>query len=227
MAELAAHGLHVDAPSGWEGRIFRRAEAGDIQVEGVVGAAAPAGERTFAVVHVATIPLPLDIADYGSDVVEDLGRNDALIVLKEFDPADAHQPLFRRAGMPRALHHNSFRPDSLQRRLEGQAGYQAFFHENGRAFCLYVVLGDYGRRRQVVPRVNAVLATMQVESPNSGGAAAEGTETSTTTTTTQPTTTSTAPTTAPTEPASTTTAPTGPVPDPGSPPSSALTNPSP
>jgi hypothetical protein len=154
-------------------------------------------------------------------VVDELGANDALIVIKEFDPADAHQPLFRRAGMPRTVHHNSFRPDSLQRRLDGQAGYQAFFHESGRALCLYVVLGDYNRRRSVVPRVNAVLATIQIEAPGTIEPGAASTEPTTTTTTTESTTTTAPPTTTSTVPGSTTTVPTDPVPDPAAPPSSA------
>ena len=38
-----------------------------------------------------------------------------------------------------------------------------FFSEEGRAFCLYVVLGSYRRRHDVVPEVNAVLATLHLE----------------------------------------------------------------
>jgi hypothetical protein len=121
MADLSAYGRAVVTPSGWEGRIFRRAEAGEVNVE-VTGAAAPDGETSFPVAHVATIALPLDMADCGSDVVEDLGRNDALIVLKEFDPADVEQPLFERDGMRRRLRTDSFDPAVLQRRLEGQTG---------------------------------------------------------------------------------------------------------
>ncbi|MCJ7437471.1 MAG: hypothetical protein MUP97_06900 [Acidimicrobiia bacterium] len=162
MAELEAYGLTVDPPSGWEGRIFRRAEAGEVQADGIPGAPAPVGERSFPVVHVATIRLPLDMADYGSDVVEDLGADDALVVLKEFDPADAGQALFARAGVPRPIAPGDVDPKTLQRRLEGQAGVQIFFHDQGRSFCLYVVLGSYDRRTTVVLRVNAVLATMTI-----------------------------------------------------------------
>jgi hypothetical protein len=162
MPELSAFGLAVQTPGGWEGRIFRRPEAGEPAAAEVAGPSAPEGERSFPVVHVATIPLPIDAADYGSDVVEDLGRDDALIVLKEFDPASATQPLFARAGVPRALQVNDFDPATLQRSLPGLAGHQSFFHEGGRAFCLYVVLGDFTRRSVVVPRINRVLATLAI-----------------------------------------------------------------
>jgi hypothetical protein len=167
MAELRAHGLTVDPPAGWEGRIFRRPESGELAATGageqVVGAPAPPGERSFPVVQVATIALPLDIADYGSDVVEDLGPNDALVIFKEFDPADVHQALFQRAGFPRVLSSGDFQASVLQRKLDGQGGYQVFFQDGGRAFCLYVVLGDFSRRATVVPSVNRVLATFVIE----------------------------------------------------------------
>jgi hypothetical protein len=145
------------------------------------------------------------MADYGSDVVEDLGRDDALIVLKEFDPADADQPLFAREGLPRKLRPAQLDPSVLQRRLEGQAGFQEFFHEGGRAFCLYVVLGDYDRRSTVVPRVNTVLRSLTIEAlvePETVVPEPEDDESTTTTSTApevepapEPTTTSTEPTT--------------------------------
>lgn len=163
MSEIEAHGLAVDVPPGWEGRVFRRAEAGELRATGVAGEPAPPGELTFPVVHVASVPIPNDAADYGSDVVETLGPDDALVVLKEFDPVDASQPLFERAGMPRVLSGTDFDPSALQRRLEGQAGRQIFFNEAGRAFCIYVVLGSFSRRNTVVASVNAVLATIRID----------------------------------------------------------------
>ncbi len=202
MPEITAHGLRVETPNGWEGRIFRRAEQGEVNVE-VAGAAAPPGERSFPVVHAATVLLPMDMADYGSDVVEDLRRDDVLIVLKEFDPESTAQPLFEREGMPRKLAPRDFDPGTLQRRLEPQAGYQAFFQEGGRTFCLYVVLGDHDRRDQTVPRVNQVLATIAIDPIEP---LEEPTTTSTTTTTVEPepeTAPETEPTTAPTEPTTT------------------------
>jgi hypothetical protein len=147
MTELSAYGLAIAPPNGWE----------------TPGVAAPEGERSFPVVHVATIALPMDAADYGSDVVGDLGANDALIVLKEFDPAAATSKLFARSGMPRKLKFDAFDPSVLQRSLPGHAGYQAFFHEADRAFCLYIVLGAYRQRAWVVPEINSVLSTLTIE----------------------------------------------------------------
>ena len=163
MSEIDAHGLAVDVPPGWEGRIFRRSRAGETQTSEVAGAPAPMGELTFAVAHVATVALPIDAADYGSDVVETLGPNDVFIVVKEFDPNEAGQRLFSRAGMPRSLAAEDFDPAALQRALEGQAGRQVFFNEAGRAFCLYVVLGGYQRRNQVIAQVNRVLGAIRID----------------------------------------------------------------
>ena len=85
------------------------------------------------------------------------------MILKEFDPVDLGTPLFERDGMPRTLSADDFRSSMLQRNLEGQGGYQEFFHESGRVFCLYVVLGDFAQRTAVVPAVNQVLATLTIE----------------------------------------------------------------
>lgn len=163
MSAIDAHSLAVDPPTGWEGRIFRRREAGELRVSEVTGATAPTGERTFPVLHVATVPLPIDAADYGNGIVEYLGAGDVLVVLKEFDPVEASQPLFARELLPRTLDPELFTTNGLQRQLPRQAGLQVFFHEGGRAFCLYVVLGDFARRNEVVPRVNQVLASVLID----------------------------------------------------------------
>jgi hypothetical protein len=167
MAEIQAHGLAVSTPAGWEGRIFRRPTSDEVRgsaTDGsVAGAPAPTGEVVSPVLHVATVPLAADVADYASDAVDQLGPTDAIVVLKEFDPSETKYALFTPVGLPRDLDPESFGPASLQRTLPGQAGLQRFFQENGRAFCLYVVLGAYARRYDVVPAVNAVLTTIRID----------------------------------------------------------------
>jgi hypothetical protein len=162
MSAIEAYGITVDVPPGWEGRIFKRQQAGELRAAEVPGPSAPMGELTLPVVHVATVALPADIADYGSDVVGDLGPSDALVVVKEFGPESVGQALFARPGIPRVLSPDDFSPSTLQRTIAGQAGVQIFFEEAGRPFCVYVVLGDYNRRHEVVPAVNQVLATITV-----------------------------------------------------------------
>ena len=184
MTELAAHGIGVTLPAGWEGRVFKRPLAGEVGAAAADGAPAAAGETTNAVVHVATIPLPAGTGDFASGAVEDLGRDDVLIVLFEYDAGSATQPLFAAQGLPTSLDPDDFNPNVLQRTIRGQAGVQKFFHDQDRAFCLYVVLGAFASRQQLVPRVNQVLATMTIEPAAPGGAPS-------TTTTTEPPTSST------------------------------------
>jgi hypothetical protein len=162
MAELSALGVTVTLPTGWEGRIFRRPEFGDVSAT-ADDPAAPPGAATHSVVHVATISLPPGVGDFASGAVESLGPDDALVVLFEYEPASVDQPLFARRGIPRQLDPDDFSPSVLQRTIPGQAGAQVFFSEAERAYCLYVVLGSYARRRQVVPHVNEVLVTFEIE----------------------------------------------------------------
>lgn len=185
MAQIRAHGLAVQPPPGWEGRIFRRRQAGELSAQAEApGPAAPAGEQTFPVVHVATIPLATDVADFVSDAVEHLGPTDAIVVLKEYAPANATARLFDATGLPQSLDPDAFDPRVLNRQLAGQAGLQHFFNDSGRAFCLYAVLGGYQRRHDVVPGVNAVLRTVQIDP--AGTASAAPTPTAPTSTSTAP-----------------------------------------
>lgn len=184
MTDLSGNGVSVTLPQGWEGRVFRRPAAGEAAPPPTsAGGAdpraqastdpgeppAPEGASTNTVVHVSTIPLPVGAGDFASGAVERLGDDDALVVVFEYDAASASQPLFAREGFPRALAPADFSPNVLQRSIKGQAGAQVFFHDAGRAFCLYVVLGSYQNRARIVPEVNRVLATFAIEG---GGAPA-------------------------------------------------------
>ena len=162
MTDLSAHGISVTVPSGWEGRVFRRPAAGEIMATAADGPPAPPGEITNAVVHVSTIALPPDAGDFASGAVDRLGPDDALVVLFEYDAASVEPAVVRRGGIPRALSPDDFSPGMLQRTLRGQAGAQRFFQEAGRAFCLYVVLGSFVRRQEMVGAVNEVLASLEV-----------------------------------------------------------------
>jgi uncharacterized surface protein with fasciclin (FAS1) repeats len=163
MTDLSGNGVTVTLPTGWEGRLFRRPAPGELQAQAADGPPAPEGATTNTVVHLATIPLPNGVGDFASGAVERLGDDDALIVVFEYDAASASQPLFAREGFPRVLEPGDFSPSVLQRTIRGQAGAQIFFHDGGRAFCLYVVLGGYNNRVKVVAAVNKVLATFSID----------------------------------------------------------------
>ncbi len=162
MADLTAHGITVDVPPTWEGRIFARPEFGQVAANAFDGAPAPQGERTNPLVHLATVPMPLEVGDFGSGVVEQLALNDLFIVVKEFDPSSAAFPLFRRAGMPLPLDPEEFSPNALQRTIPPQAGVQVFYNELGGAYCLYVVIGSFARRVELAREASDVLATVRV-----------------------------------------------------------------
>jgi uncharacterized surface protein with fasciclin (FAS1) repeats len=162
LTDLSAHGIAVTLPAGWEGRVFRRPAAGEVGVAAADGPAAPPGETTHAVVHVATIALPPDTGDFASSAVERLGPNDALVVLFEYDPVSTTQPLFATRGIPRTVSADDFSPNVLQRTIRGQAGVQQFFQEGDRAFCLYVVLGSFANRERMVGPVTELLASFRI-----------------------------------------------------------------
>jgi hypothetical protein len=149
---IAAYGLAVDAPSGWEARIRRLA----LQ---------PAGEglRAHPVLHAADFALPEERGDFGSGAVESMQPSQAFIALIEYDPSSAGTALFSStAAMPLQVGAADFSPQQLQRTIRGQAGTQRFFVDGGRAFCLYVVLGSMANRHQAVPRVNAILSAIEI-----------------------------------------------------------------
>lgn len=149
MTAIAAYGLRVDLPAGWEGSIYRR-QPGE-------------GETTLPILHAGTFPLPLDRGDYGNGAVDLMEDDDVLVALLEHGPDSIGAALFGEQSMPRTLDPDEFSPTTLQRVIPGHAGTQRFFVERGRPFCLYVVLGSYELRRDLVPRANAVLATVEVE----------------------------------------------------------------
>jgi len=145
---MQAHGIAVELPDGFEGRIFRR------QTDGP--------EVACAVGHFATFALPEEVGDFGSGAVTLMGEYDVFAVLFEYGPESGGTRLFAREGMPRALATSDFRPYVLRRGLPGQSGTQWFFTEGGRPFTLYVVLGSHARRPVLVPRANGLLEQMTV-----------------------------------------------------------------
>ena len=145
---MQAHGITVELPTGFEGRIFRRTGTGP--------------EWAGAVVHAATFALPEEVGDFGGGAVNRMGGADVFASLFEYGPDGLGTPLFARQCMPRALSASDFLPYVLRRGLPGQSGSQWFFTEGARPFTLYVVLGSHARRTALVPRVNALLARLVV-----------------------------------------------------------------
>lgn len=148
MALLRAHGIGADLPPGFEGRIFVRPMVG--------------GEVPGPVAHFATFPVPSGAGDFGGGAVNLMGASDVFAVLFEYGQESLGAPLFARSGMPQSLAPSDFRPTVLRRGLGGQSGTQWFFTEGGRPFTFYAVLGSHALRSTLVPRVNQLLAAIEV-----------------------------------------------------------------
>lgn len=162
MARVRAHGIGVEAPAGWDALIgLRRDGAPETVITASGTRLAPL--RSRPVVHLANFGLPGSRGDFGSGAVELMGDRDVFIVIFEHEPAASTAALFRVSGMSRRLTARDFDPLTLRRAIAGQSAHQSFFHESGRAFCLYVVLGAHARRTQLIPVVNRVLATVQFD----------------------------------------------------------------
>jgi hypothetical protein len=151
-ATVAAHGLRVTLPERWEARLYRRDPL----------AGAPGDELHRPVLHLANFALPPGRGDFGTGAVEVMGGSHAFVALLEYGAAEAGTALFAARGRP-ALTVGDFAANALQRRLPGQLGCQRFFTENGRAFCLYVVLGSRQHAPALLADVHRVLAHLEVE----------------------------------------------------------------
>jgi hypothetical protein len=148
-ATVVAHGLSVTPPDRWEARLYLR------------DALITDGESVNPALHLANFALPPGRGDFGSGAVEVMGPRHVFVALLEYGRAEAGTPLFAARGMPRpAL--RDFAANALQRPLRSQLGSQRFFTEQGRAFCLYVVLGSGRYAAPLLSEVHAALDNVQV-----------------------------------------------------------------
>ena len=145
MSRLNGSGIDVDVPTGWEGRIYKRPD--------------PAAQP---VVHAANVALAPDDGDFATRTAELMPPDGVLVVMVEYEPALATAAQFAASGVPE-IDPAAASPSNLLRRIPGQAGYQRFFNDNGRAFGLYVVIGAVARARSAAPKVDGVLATIEID----------------------------------------------------------------
>jgi hypothetical protein len=170
--ELTAHGITAGLPNRWEGVIGRRPEAalaaaavfgvGPFPVPGVGGLGSPE-ELVLPTAHLATVALPADRGDFGSGAVDALGPDDLFVALLEYGPECVGTELFARQGIPRTATPARFNRRSLQNAIPGQAGWQSFFTTEGRAFCLYVVLGRDHDIGPLLRELERVLGAIKID----------------------------------------------------------------
>ncbi len=143
---VTGHGLSIDAPQGWEARIFRR------------DGAAP-------VLHVATFALREKDGDFGAAATGRMRSDDAFASLVEYRSDAMVRPgvgLFSAVGRPAALKAHDFGSAQLQVTRGGQLGCQRFFTDVGRPFCLYAVIRPAGKRPELLARqLSVVLGTLE------------------------------------------------------------------
>ena len=156
MSMLAAHGVSVDVPAGWEAELSTQPDPA------MLDPSLESSNASLVVVHAANFSLPAERGDYGSGAVEIMDRGGIFAALIEFDSASATSKLFAHEGFPTRLEPADFAPDQLHLSLPGQAGLQQFFHVGSRAFCLYTVIGSYSRRNLLVPELNRMLAGLSI-----------------------------------------------------------------
>ena len=164
--KLAAHGLTATLPAGWEGTITAAQEP-QIRAQTLTedGEAGVRPSTAPLVAQFATFPLPATRDDFGGDAVAAMGPDDVLIALLEYGSEEVSSALFSDVGLPRRLDPRAFSPRMLHRRIAGHAGLQLFFNDTGRAFCLYVVIGDADDTHRLVRRAEQVLASVTIDPP--------------------------------------------------------------
>jgi hypothetical protein len=142
---LTGHGLSIDVPPGWEGRIFRRAGGGPV-------------------LHVATFALQDGDGDFGAAATGRMTAGDCFAALIEYDDRERIRPgvgLFQAAGRPALPRLSDFAPNQLQVTRRGQRGWQRFFTEGGRPCCLYAVIQPGPLAPEpIVTQLDAVLRTL-------------------------------------------------------------------
>jgi len=162
--KLVAHGLAASLPTGWEGTISAEQEVQvRAQALAAAGGAGTPPSTAPPVAQFATFPLPATRDDFGGDAVHDMGPDDVFIALLEYGSEEVSAALFSDVGLPRRLDPRAFSPRMLHRHIAGHAGLQVFFNDAGRAFCLYVVIGNADDAHRLVRRAEAVLATVEID----------------------------------------------------------------
>jgi hypothetical protein len=121
------------------------------------------GEPTL---HAASFPLPLADGEFGANATLRMPTDGAFVSVTEYRVDGKLAPgkgLFA-ARQPRLLARAAFSPSALFRPIAGQFGSQMFFTAAGRPFALYAVVGSSTALARRLAEVNALLASLSVDS---------------------------------------------------------------
>ena len=122
--KLSAHGVRIELPPGWSGRLFSRGEG-------------------VATLHAGNFTLALDDGEFGDRSTGLMTAGGSFIALTEYSAGAGLEPgtgLFAPRRIPRRLDPTALKRTGLAHPRPGQVGMQHFFTVAGRPFCLYVVL---------------------------------------------------------------------------------------
>jgi hypothetical protein len=146
--KLSAHGIQIELPRGWSGRLFSRGEG-------------------VATLHAGNFTLALDDGEFGDRSTGAMRDGATFIALTEYRPGSGLKPgsgLFSPRRIPRRLDPSALRRTGLAHPRPGQVGAQHFFTVAGRPFCLYVVVaGSRATRRHQLAAIEHVLRSVQIE----------------------------------------------------------------
>jgi len=146
---LSKDGLSVDLPAGWEGRAF---------IPSV-----PPPALNFPVLHASSFPMVPDDSSFAGRLAAAMGERDAVLSLVEFDPRLSGDALFREHRLPLRVAPAEVHPMAMQVPRSGQGGTQRFFAASGRAFCLYLVVGQLGDARARFSELDVILGSIRVD----------------------------------------------------------------
>jgi hypothetical protein len=144
---VEAHGLGIELPRGWSGRVFSRSQR-------------------VATLHAGDFQLPLQDGEFGDRSTTSMPPVASFLALTEYRPGSGLEPgmgLFAAHKLPLPLDPASFSATGLAHPRAGQAGMQHFFTASGRPFCMYVVVaGPRTARRHQLPAIDHVLRSLRI-----------------------------------------------------------------
>lgn len=154
--------MTAQAPPGWHVRVTTRPRVAAGSTDSRTGMRADgAGDVTRPVLHAASLSLPTGLADFGGELIDALGPDDAFVALIDHGPEVAGAGLFARNGRP-TIAPSQFATNRLARYVPGRSAGQWFFTEGGHGFCLYAVTGAHSRRMSIVPTIARVVSSIRV-----------------------------------------------------------------
>jgi hypothetical protein len=144
---LDAHGIRIELPRGWSGRVFSRS-------------------RHLARLHAGDFQLPLDDGEFGDRSTTSMPAVASFLALTEYLPGSGLEPgrgLFSSRKLPLPLDPASFSPTGLAHPRPGQTGMQHFFTTSARPFCMYIVVaGPRAERRRQLLVLDHVLRSFTI-----------------------------------------------------------------